>query len=128
MNLTSKMEHKLIIVESPTKARTLSKFLGEGYDVEATTGHIKDLPKSTLGIDIDNDFKPDYIEVEKRKDTIKNLKVKSKKAKVIYFATDPDREGEAIASHVEEILSDSKSKIQDSRFKRIAFHEITKEA
>ncbi len=118
----------LIIVESPTKARTLGKFLGSDYAVEATTGHIKDLPKSTLGIDIEHDFKPDYVEVEKRKETIEMLKVKGKKAKVIYVATDPDREGEAIASHVEEILSNSKSKIPDSRFKRIAFHEITKEA
>jgi DNA topoisomerase-1 len=112
----------LIIVESPTKARTLGKFLGSDYDVEATTGHIKDLPKSTLGIDIEHDFAPDYVDVEKRKDTIKLIKSKSKKAKEIYIATDPDREGEAIAQHVKEIL-EGKGKVE-----RIAFHEITKEA
>ncbi len=111
----------LIIVESPTKARTLGKFLGDKFDVEATTGHIKDLPKSTLGIDIEHDFAPDYVEVEKRKETILMLKSKAKKAKEIFIATDPDREGEAIASHVKEIIDGKKSK-------RITFHEITKEA
>ena len=121
MDLIAKLN--LIIVESPTKARTLGKFLGSGYDVEATTGHIKDLPKSKLGIEIENDFKPDYVEVEKRAATIKLLKSKSKTAKNIYIASDPDREGEAIAQHVYEIL-DSKSSI----IQRIAFHEITKEA
>ncbi|HKB88553.1 MAG TPA: type I DNA topoisomerase [Patescibacteria group bacterium] len=114
----------LIIVESPTKARTLGKFLGEGFDVEATTGHIKDLPKSTLGIDIEHDFAPDYVDVVKRKDTIALLKSKAKKAKEIYIATDPDREGEAIASHVEEILSGHSKTLMH----RISFHEITKEA
>jgi DNA topoisomerase-1 len=113
---------KLIIVESPTKARTLSKFLGSDYDVEATTGHIKDLPKSTLGIDIEHDFAPDYVDVVKRKDTIAMIKAKSKKAGEIFIATDPDREGEAIAFHVKEILQ-GKGKVE-----RIAFHEITKEA
>lgn len=112
----------LIIVESPTKARTLSRFLGSDYNVEATTGHIKDLPKSKLGIDIEHNFTPEYVEVAKREDTIKTIKSKSKKAKGIFIATDPDREGEAIASHVKEIL-DGKGKIE-----RIAFHEITKEA
>lgn len=118
----------LIIVESPTKARTLGKFLGSGYDVEATTGHIKDLPKSKLGIEIENDFKPDYVEVEKRSATIKLLKSKSKKAKNIYIASDPDREGEAIARHVEDVLANDKLQISNDKFKRITFHEITKEA
>lgn len=113
---------QLIIVESPTKARTLSRFLGSSYDVEATTGHIKDLPKSKLGIDIEHNFAPEYIEVAKREDTIKVIKSKSKKAKGVFIATDPDREGEAIASHVKEII-DGKGKVE-----RIAFHEITKEA
>jgi len=113
---------QLIIVESPTKARTLSKFLGSKYDVEATTGHIKDLPKSTLGIDIENDFAPEYVDVVKRKETIKSIKSKSKSATEIFIATDPDREGEAIASHVKEILKGK------GRVERIAFHEITKEA
>jgi DNA topoisomerase I len=126
----------LIIVESPTKARTLSRFLGKDYVVEATTGHIKDLPKSKLGIDIENDFNPDYIDVEKRKDTIKTIQQKAKNATKIYIASDPDREGEAIAQHVSEILD---TKILDTGKKsrapsfhapisRISFHEITKEA
>jgi DNA topoisomerase-1 len=112
----------LIIVESPTKAKTLGRFLGSDYEVEATMGHIKDLPKSTLGVDIENNFKPDYVDVVKRADTIKMLKAKSAKAKITYIASDPDREGEAIASHVKEILN-GKEKIE-----RITFHEITKEA
>lgn len=111
----------LIIVESPTKAKTLEKFLGKDYSVEATMGHIKDLPKSKLSIDIENNFKPDYQEVEKKLDVIKTITQASKKASKIYIATDPDREGEAIASHVKEIIGDGKSK-------RIVFHEITKEA
>jgi DNA topoisomerase-1 len=112
---------KLIIVESPTKARTLGKFLGEGFEVMATTGHIKDLPKSKLGVDIENNFKPDFVEVEKRSATIKELKSLAKKASAIFIASDPDREGEAIAQHVYEI-------IKDKNAKRISFHEITKEA
>lgn len=113
---------QLIIVESPTKARTLGRFLGKDYTVEATAGHIKDLPKSQLGIDVENDFKPDFIEIPKKKDIIRKLKSDGKKAKVIYLATDPDREGEAIAENVSEILKAS------SKTKRVAFHEITKEA
>lgn len=112
---------QLIIVESPTKAKTLSKFLGSSFEVDSTRGHIKDLPKSTLGVDIENNFKPDYVPVEKKKEVIAALKKKAKNAKLVFIATDPDREGEAIASHVAEILS--KSKIS-----RITFHEITKEA
>src|SRR4030042_5813283 len=112
----------LIIVESPTKAKTLSRFLGSGFEVEATMGHIKDLPKSQLGVDVEHDFKPDYIEVEKRKETIQLLRSKSKKSKAVYIATDPDREGEAIAKHVEDIIA-AKPKTE-----RITFHEITKDA
>lgn len=112
----------LIIVESPTKAKTLGKFLGSDYDVEATMGHIKDLPKSTLGVDIEHNFKPEYVDVPKRAETIKDLVAKSKKANITYIASDPDREGEAIASHVKEILSGAK------KIERITFHEITKEA
>jgi len=111
----------LIVVESPTKARTLSRFLGKDYLVEATMGHIKDLPKSKLGVDIDHNFAPDYEVVPKRKETIEKLKDESQKAKVIFLASDPDREGEAIAAHVKEILG--KKKIS-----RIVFHEITREA
>src|SRR4030066_873106 len=119
----------LIIVESPTKARTLSRFLGKEYQVEATMGHIKDLPKSKISIDIENNFKPQYEMVAKRIETIEKLKKESKKAKIIYIATDPDREGEAIAKHVEEVLTvNGKSSISKDRLKRIVFHEITKEA
>jgi DNA topoisomerase-1 len=112
----------LIIVESPTKAKTLGRFLGSSYIVEATMGHIKDLPKSQLGIDVEHDFKPDFVDVPKKLDTIKLIKSEGKKARIIYLATDPDREGEAIAQHVAEVLR-SKDKL-----KRVAFHEITKEA
>lgn len=112
----------LIIVESPTKAKTLGKFLGSEYSVEATAGHIKDLPKSKLGIDVENNFKPDFADILKKKDIIKKLKSEGKKAKIVYLATDPDREGEAIAQHVRDVLN------SNSKIKRITFHEITKEA
>lgn len=114
---------KLIIVESPTKAKTLSRFLGGDYTVDSTKGHIFDLPKSKLSIDIENNFKPDYQPIDKKKSTILDLKKKAKSADEIYIATDPDREGEAIAHHVREILN-PKSKILN----RIVFHEITKSA
>lgn len=113
---------QLIIVESPTKAKTLGKFLGDKFVVDATAGHIKDLPKSKLGIDIENNFKPDFDDIPKKADVIKKLKDEGKRASQIYLATDPDREGEAIAEHVAEILK------ANSKIKRIAFHEITKEA
>lgn len=116
----------LIIVESPTKAKTLGKFLGKGYSVEATMGHIKDLPKSKLGVDVEKNFKPDYLVVERQAKTIKTLLSEAKKAKVIYLATDPDREGEAISAHVAEILEENK--LKDKETKRIVFHEITKSA
>lgn len=116
----------LIIVESPTKARTLARFLGRDYSIEATTGHIKDLPKSTLGVDIEKNFKPQFDPVPKRLGTIEDIKASAKKAKQIYLATDPDREGEAIAQHVREILSDSM--YFSIPVSRISFHEITKEA
>lgn len=112
---------QLIIVESPTKALTLSRFLGEGFKVEATRGHVMDLPKSELGIDVKHNFKPTYIQVEKSSDAVRNIEKLAKKASKIYLATDPDREGEAIAEHVKVIVGSSKTV-------RIVFHEITKEA
>lgn len=112
----------LIIVESPTKARTLRNFLGKDFELLATKGHVKDLPKSTLAINIEKNFKPEYLVVPKKEDVIKDIKKASKKAKIIYLATDPDREGEAISAHVKEIIG------QDSKIKRIVFHEITKSA
>jgi len=111
----------LIIVESPTKARTLSRFLDKNYSVEATMGHIKDLPKSKLGVDIEKDFEPDYLLIEKRKKEIQKIKSASKKANLIFLASDPDREGEAIAAHVKEEIGNGKTR-------RIVFHEISKEA
>jgi len=111
----------LIIVESPTKARTLSRFLGKGYDLEATMGHIKDLPKSTLGVDVEKNFAPLYEPIAKKAQTVAKIKSKAKGAKNVFIATDPDREGEAIAQHVAEVLKTSK-------ISRIVFHEITKEA
>lgn len=119
---------KLIIVESPTKARTLSRFLGKGYFIEATMGHIKDLPKSTLGVDVEKNFKPEFSPVSKRLGTIKDIKASAEKANRIYLATDPDREGEAIASHMEEILSEKRVLKKGTLISRIVFHEITKEA
>ncbi len=112
----------LIVVESPTKAKTLSRFLGKDFAVMATMGHIKDLPKSKLGVDVKNNFKPDYVPVVKRENTISELIKEAKKAKKVFLASDPDREGEAIASHVEEILGKRLNVF------RISFHEITKDA
>jgi DNA topoisomerase-1 len=118
----------LIIVESPTKARTLSRFLGKEFTVEATMGHIKDLPKSKLSVDVENKFKPDYQIIEKRADAINKICEEFKNAKNIYLATDPDREGEAIAAHVKEVFGGKKAKAKSKYIKRIIFHEITKSA
>lgn len=117
----------LIIVESPTKARTLARFLGDGYDLLATGGHLKDLPKSKLSVDVEKDFKPGYVVIPRKEESIAKIVKSADKAKIIYLATDPDREGEAIAQHVKEILTEHKSGIKDN-LKRIVFHEITKEA
>ena len=112
---------KLIVVESPTKSRTLKRFLGKGYEVASTMGHIRDLPKKTFGIDIDKDFKPNYIVIPKREKDIVQLKKLAAKAKEVYLAMDPDREGEAIAWHLSKIL-------KKKNLQRIVFHEITKSA
>lgn len=117
---------KLVIVESPTKARTLSRFLGDGYSVEATMGHIKDLPKSKLGVEVEKNFKPTYDILPKKKKNVKELKKAAKKAKTILLATDPDREGEAIAEHVMEVLTEEK--VKKDELLRVVFHEITKSA
>lgn len=116
------MANNLVIVESPTKAKTIKKMLGSNYKVVASVGHIRDLPKSTLGIDIENDFEPHYINIRGKGDLIKALKKDSKSAKHIYLATDPDREGEAISWHLSNILGlDPKDNI------RVTFNEITKD-
>ena len=117
------MADKLIIVESPAKANTIKKFLGGSTKVVASMGHIRDLPKSKLGIDIEHDFEPQYINIRGKGDLIKSLKKDAKSAKKVYLATDPDREGEAIAWHLAHILEADESKIT-----RVTFNEITKGA
>ena len=117
------MADKLIIVESPAKASTIKKFLGGNVKVLASMGHIRDLPKSKLAIDIENDFTPEYINIRGKGDLIKTLKKEAKNAKYVYLATDPDREGEAIAWHLAYILE-----IPEDEVCRVTFNEITKEA
>ncbi|HUQ85730.1 MAG TPA: type I DNA topoisomerase [Candidatus Limnocylindrales bacterium] len=119
----------LVIVESPTKAKTISKFLGKDYEIRFSMGHVMDLPKSKLSIDVANNFTPLYEVIHDKKSLIAELKKLSKSADVIILATDPDREGEAIASHIATALrASSKSGDIDKKFKRIAFHEITESA
>ncbi len=119
----------LVIVESPTKARTISRFLGKEYEIKSSMGHIIDLPKSKLGIDLEEGFAPQYEVVADKKKIIAELKKSAKGAKLIILATDPDREGEAISAHVRQVLlEDKKLKVKPDSFVRIAFHEITKEA
>ena len=115
------MADYLVIVESPAKATTIKKILGSKYKVEASMGHVRDLPKSQLGIDIENDFEPKYINIRGKADLIKKLKTEAKSVKRVYLATDPDREGEAIAWHLAYILG-----MDDNSTCRIAFNEITK--
>ena len=117
------MADKLIIVESPAKANTIKKFLGGSTKVVSSMGHIRDLPKSKLGVDIEHDFEPEYINIRGKGDLIKSLKKDAKQAKKVYLATDPDREGEAIAWHLATILKDETDKIT-----RVTFNEITKGA
>ena len=112
----------LIIVESPTKARTLAKFLGSGYKIEPSMGHIRDLPEKKLGIDVEKDFEPSYVQTKRQSDRILEIRRFSKEANKIYLASDPDREGEAIAWHVSELLKEPK------KIHRVTFHEITKTA
>ncbi len=116
------MADKLIIVESPAKANTIKKFLGGSTKVMASMGHIRDLPKSKMGIDIEHDFEPEYINIRGKGDLIKSLKKEAKNAKQVYLATDPDREGEAIAWHLAHILE-----IPEDSNCRVTFNEITKE-
>ncbi|MFH1427047.1 MAG: DNA topoisomerase [Patescibacteria group bacterium] len=113
----------LIIVESPTKAKTIAKFLGAKYKIESSFGHVRDLPIKEMGVDIENEFKPKYVIPTKAKKTITKLKEVLKKADEVILAPDEDREGEAIAWHLSEAL-----KLEPAKINRIAFHEITKEA
>ena len=114
------MSKKLLIVESPSKARTIGKYLGKDFTVQATIGHIRDLPKNKLGVDLENNFEPIYITIRGKAEIIKKLKSAAKKAEEILIATDPDREGEAIAFHISEIIG------PDKVIKRVLFNEITK--
>lgn len=97
-------QKKLVIVESPSKAKTIGKYLGRTYKVVASLGHVRDLPKSRMGVDIDHDYQPDYISIRGKGDVIKELRKDAKAAKAVYLASDPDREGEAIAWHVANLL------------------------
>ncbi len=134
--------NNLVIVESPTKARTLSRFLGRDYRIEASMGHIRDLPKAEIGVDTENDFEPKYVIPRDKKKKVNELKKIAEGAKNIWLASDPDREGEAIAWHLKEIIvdgkssigkkskigSDKRSAINDQQIKRVVFHEITESA
>ena len=117
------MKKNLVIVESPAKARTLGRFLGDKYNLKASLGHIRDLPKSKLGIDFENKFEPKYSIPREKNKLIKELKEAAKDASTIYLATDPDREGEAISWHIAEVIKPDKAPL-----KRVVFHEITKDA
>ncbi|QQY80746.1 DNA topoisomerase-1 [Keratinibaculum paraultunense] len=117
------MQKNLVIVESPAKAKTIGKFLGKNYKVKASVGHVRDLPKSTLGIDIKNNYKPKYITIRGKGPVVKELKDEAKKSNKIFLATDPDREGEAISWHLAHIL-----KIPEDELVRVEFNEITKNA
>ncbi len=117
------MAKYLVIVESPAKAKTIKKFLGSNYEVIASNGHVRDLPKSQMGIDIENDFEPKYITIRGKGEILAQLRKEVKKADKVYLATDPDREGEAISYHLSKALN-----LDEKKYKRITFNEITKNA
>ena len=119
------MANSLIIVESPAKVKTIKKYLGADYEVTASNGHVRDLPKSSLGIDVENHYEPKYITIRGKGDILAKLRKEAKKADKVYLATDPDREGEAISWHLINAL-----KLNESGKKtfRISFNEITKNA
>jgi DNA topoisomerase-1 len=121
--MAKKTSKNLVIVESPAKAKTIAKFLGRNYKVEASMGHVIDLPKSKLGIDLENDFEPNYITIRGKGKTLNKLRKAAKKSKEVYLATDPDREGEAISWHLSHAL-----KLSEAENNRIEFNEITKNA
>src|SRR5713226_7523586 len=117
------MGKSLVIVESPAKAKTINKYLGSDYTVKASMGHVMDLPKKDLGVNIDKDFEPSYIAIPSKKQVIQELKSAASTADGIYLAADPDREGEAICAHLRELLGAKKR-----RFYRVVFNEITRDA
>jgi DNA topoisomerase-1 len=116
---------KLVVVESPTKAKTLGRFLGTEFKIEASMGHVRDLPKKNLGVDLEHDFRPEYVLVVGKKSVVAKLKKLAKSSTQVILATDPDREGEAIAFHLETLL---RAKKKETKFSRIVFHEITRQA
>ena len=117
------MASKLVIVESPAKAKTIGKFLGRGYKVEASQGHVRDMPKSQIGVDVENGFEPKYITIRGRGEILNRIRKEAKNASKIYLATDPDREGEAISWHLANVLG-----IDETSPCRIEFHEVTAKA
>src|SRR6059036_1700228 len=117
------MSKSLVVVESPAKAKTISKYLGRGFTVKASVGHIKDLPKSKLGVDVENDFAPHYGVIPGKEKVVKELRAAAKDVESVYLAADPDREGEAICQHLAEELKGKGRNIY-----RVLFHEITKQA
>lgn len=117
------MSKNLVIVESPAKVKTIKKFLGTKFDVTASQGHVRDLPKSTMGIDVEHDYEPKYITIRGKGDLLADLRKKARKADAVYLATDPDREGEAISWHLLKALN-----LDEAKFRRITFNEITKTA
>ena len=126
MAAARKRKHNLVIVESPAKVKTIKKFLGSNYEVAASYGHVRDLPKSRMGIDVDNDYEPRYITIRGKGELLADLRKKVKKADRIYLATDPDREGEAISWHLVAALK--LDEMKDKEVYRITFNEITKKA
>ncbi len=120
------MAKNLVIVESPAKVKTIRKFLGTNYDVDASNGHVRDLPKSTLGIDVEHGYEPKYITIRGKGDILSKLRKEVKKAENIYLATDPDREGEAISWHLMKALK--LDELEDKKVYRVSFNEITKTA
>ena len=114
-------KHSLVIVESPAKAKTIGKYLGKDFEVKACMGHLRDLPKSTLGVDVEKDFEPVYKPIKGKEDIISDLKKSAKAADMVYLATDPDREGEAISWHLKQLLN-----LSDDKSRRVTFNEITK--
>src|SRR5579864_2400931 len=120
---TTRKKKNLVIVESPAKAKTINKYLGAGFEVAASKGHVRDLPKTRFGIDIDGGWVPTYRSLDDRKEVLAALKKQAAKADAVYLAPDPDREGEAIAWHLKEALG-----LDDERIHRVTFNEITKRA
>lgn len=123
--LNISMAKSIVIVESPSKAKTITKYLGPGYEVMASLGHVMDLPKKDIGVDIDNDFEPTYVVIPGKEKVLAQLKKHARQAQTIYLAADPDREGEAICFHLERALSDGDGK-HHPNFRRVTFNEITK--